>query len=108
MFVENTLLKTACHFLLLLVGIDTLTYRKDYNRFPILVGHEDSFLAPLLRSEAPPMMHMASVAFWNLCSLMTDKYRGYIVVLSMSKSVEPNEETKEMISGFQQGILCKN
>ena len=23
------------------------------------------------------------------------------------KSVEPNEEQKEMISGFQQGILCK-
>ena len=26
---ENTLLKTACHFLLLLVGFDALTY-KDY------------------------------------------------------------------------------
>ena len=25
---ENTLLKTTCHFLLLLVGFDTLTYRK--------------------------------------------------------------------------------
>ena len=36
---ENTLLKTAYHFLLLLVGFDTLTYRKDYNRSPILVGH---------------------------------------------------------------------
>ena len=28
---ENTLLKTACHFLFLLVGFDTLTYRKDYD-----------------------------------------------------------------------------
>ena len=28
-FAENTLLKTAYHFLLLLVGFDTLTYRKD-------------------------------------------------------------------------------
>ena len=36
---ENTLLKTAYHFLLLLVGFDTLTYRKDYDRPPILVGH---------------------------------------------------------------------
>ena len=36
---ENTLLKTACHFLPLLVGFDTLTYRKDYDRSPILVGH---------------------------------------------------------------------
>ena len=32
---------------------DTLTYRKDYDRFPILVGHQDSFLAPLPGSEAP-------------------------------------------------------
>ena len=36
---ENTLLKTAFHFLLLLVGFDTLTYRKDYDRSPTLVGH---------------------------------------------------------------------
>src|SRR3989337_3061998 len=28
---ENTLLKTTCHFRLLLVGSDTLTYRKDYD-----------------------------------------------------------------------------
>ena len=40
--------------------------------------------------------------------LMTHKYRGSIVVLSISKSVEPNEEQKEMISCFQQGILCKH
>ena len=37
---ENTLLKTACHFLLLLVGFDTLNYRKDYDISPILVGHK--------------------------------------------------------------------
>ena len=37
---EKTLLKTAYHFLLLLVGFDTLTYRKDYDRSPILVGHQ--------------------------------------------------------------------
>ena len=28
---ENTLPKTTCHFLLLLVGFNTLTYRKDYD-----------------------------------------------------------------------------
>ena len=50
---ENTLLKTAYHFLLLLVGFDTLTYRKGYDRSPTLVGHQDSFLAPLPGSEAP-------------------------------------------------------
>ena len=37
--VDITLLKTACHFLLLLVGFDTLTYRKDYDRSAILVSH---------------------------------------------------------------------
>ena len=50
---ENTLLETAYHFLLLLIGFDTLTYRKDYDRSPILVGHQDSFLAPLPGSVAP-------------------------------------------------------
>src|SRR3989337_1616267 len=50
---DNTLLKTACHFLLLLVGFNTLTYRKDYDRSPILVGYQDSFLTPLPGSEEP-------------------------------------------------------
>ena len=53
MLAENTLLKTACHFLRLLIGFDTLTYRKGYDRSPTLVGHQDSFLAPLPGSEAP-------------------------------------------------------
>src|SRR3954465_13696681 len=39
---EKTLLKTAYHFLLLLVGFDTFTYQKDYDKIPILVGHQDS------------------------------------------------------------------
>ena len=50
---EKTLLKTAYHFLLLLVGFDTLTYRKDYDRSPILVGNQDSFLGPFPGNEAP-------------------------------------------------------
>ena len=47
---ENTLLKTAYHFLLLLVGFDTLTYQKE---LPILVGHQGYFLVPLPGSEVP-------------------------------------------------------
>ena len=50
---ENTLLKTVCHFVLLLVGFHTLTYQKDYDRSPKLVGHLDAFLALLPGSEAP-------------------------------------------------------
>ena len=37
---SETLLKSTCQHLLLLVGFDTLTYRKDYDRPPILVGHQ--------------------------------------------------------------------
>ena len=40
-------------------------------------------------------------------SLMTHKYMGSIVAFLISKSVEPNEEQKEMTSGFQQGNVCK-
>ena len=40
---ENTLLKTAYHFFLLLVGFDTLTYQKDYDRSPTLVGHHSPY-----------------------------------------------------------------
>ena len=36
---DITLLKTTYHFLLLLIGFDTLTYRKDYDRSPTLMGH---------------------------------------------------------------------
>src|SRR4051812_29282503 len=42
---ENTLLKTTYHFLLLLIRFNTLTYRKDYDKSPILVGHQHR-LAP--------------------------------------------------------------
>ena len=38
--------------------------------------------------------------------LMTHKYRGSIVVLSISKSVEPNEEQKVLTSRFQQGFTA--
>ena len=39
--------------------------------------------------------------------MMSHKYMGSIVDFSISNSVEPNEEQKEMTSGFQQGNVCK-
>jgi hypothetical protein len=36
---SESLIKTACRHLLLLVGFDTLIYRKYYDTPPILVGH---------------------------------------------------------------------
>jgi hypothetical protein len=35
---------------------------------------------------------LSSAAIFTIVSLMTHKYRGCIVVLSINKSVEPNEE----------------
>jgi hypothetical protein len=46
-----SLIKTACQHFLLLVGFDTLIYRKYYDTPPILVGHQDYLLAPLPGSE---------------------------------------------------------
>jgi hypothetical protein len=37
-------------------------------------------------------------------ALMTHKYRGCIVVLSINKSIQPNEEQKVLTSGFDQGF----
>jgi hypothetical protein len=37
-------------------------------------------------------------------SVMTHKYRGCIIVLSINKSVEPNEEQKVLTGGFDQGF----
>jgi hypothetical protein len=49
---SKSLIKTTSQHLLLLVGFDTLIYRKYYNTPPILVGHQDYFLALLPGSEA--------------------------------------------------------
>jgi ABC-type dipeptide/oligopeptide/nickel transport system permease component len=37
---SESLIKTTCQHLLVLVGFDTLIYRKYYNTPPILVGHQ--------------------------------------------------------------------
>jgi hypothetical protein len=37
-------------------------------------------------------------------NMMTHKYRGCIIVLSINKIVEPNEEQKVLTSGFDQGF----
>jgi hypothetical protein len=49
---SESLIKTTSQHLLLLVGFDTLIYQKYYDTPPILVGHQDYFLASLPGSEA--------------------------------------------------------
>jgi hypothetical protein len=36
--------------------------------------------------------------------LMTHKYRGCIIVFSISKNVDPNEEQKVLASSFDEGF----
>jgi hypothetical protein len=43
---SKTLIKTTCQHLLLLVGFDTLIYRKYYDTPPILVGHHMPWFVP--------------------------------------------------------------
>jgi hypothetical protein len=47
---SESLIKTACQHLLLLVGFDTLIYRKYYDTPPILVGHHGSRLSASYRN----------------------------------------------------------
>jgi hypothetical protein len=49
---SESLIKTTCQHFMLLIGFDTLIYRKYYDTPPILVDHQDYFLAPSPGSEA--------------------------------------------------------
>src|SRR3954462_13768125 len=42
-FAVLSLSKVTCQHLLLLIGFNTLTYRKQYDRSPRLVGHQETF-----------------------------------------------------------------
>src|SRR6266496_1749521 len=46
---DITLLKTTCHFLLLLVGFDTLTYRKELQLIPYTCGSSRLFSRAVAR-----------------------------------------------------------
>src|SRR6266536_2354979 len=51
---DITLLKTACHFLLLLVGFNTLTYQKELQLIPYTCGSSDT---PLISSVPSFQLH---------------------------------------------------
>ena len=63
----ESFIETACQHLLLLVGFDTLIYRKYYDTPPILVGHQDYFLAPLPGSEALLVSGIGKENFYCTC-----------------------------------------
>ena len=64
---SETLLKSTCQHLLLLVGFDTLIYRKYCDRSPILVGHQRYFLAPLPGSVALLVSGTGKELFYCKC-----------------------------------------
>ena len=64
---SETLLKSIYQHLLLLVGFDTLTYRKGYDRSPTHVGHQDYFLAPLPGSVALLVRGIGKETFYCKC-----------------------------------------
>ena len=61
-------------------------------------AHPLCFIDEVMEHEFPEGFKPINIESYD--GMMTHKYRGYIIVLSISKSVEPNEEQKEMISGF--------
>ena len=67
---SESMIKTACQHLLLLVGFDTLIYRKYYDTPPILVGHQDYFLAPLPGSEALLVSGIGKGNFYCKCCFL--------------------------------------
>jgi hypothetical protein len=63
---SESLIKTTCQHLMLLVGFDTLIYRKYYDTPPILVGHQTP---PLLSPQSPlvdPLHHLEAMAVFEL------------------------------------------
>jgi len=80
---------------------DDATQRKKWCKYKTYWARNDHCAAVYWETAIAPPTVIAG-------ELMTHKCRGFIVAFLISKSVEPNEEQKEMISGFQQGILCKH
>ena len=70
---DSTLLKTTCHFLLLLVGLDTLTYWKELQFIPNTCG------SSLVRSSCSPLVYFESVRSGPLVLLY------YMLKLSSAK-----------------------
>ena len=64
---SETLLESTSQHLLLLVGFDTLIYRKYCDRPPILVGHQDYFLTPLPGSKVLLVSRIGKEHFYYKC-----------------------------------------
>ena len=69
---DITLLKTTCHFLLLLVEFDTLTYRKELQLMPYTCGSSRLFYGAVAGEwSAFGKETFIYIVCWNLLSLVT-------------------------------------
>ena len=83
---SKSLIETAHHYLLLLVGFDTLIYRKYYDTPPILVGHQEYFLAPLPGSEALLKSGIGKGNFYCKCCFIS-LWRSLLLILCLDLSL---------------------
>jgi hypothetical protein len=68
---SETLIKTTSQHLLLLVGFDTLIYRKYYDTPPILVGHHPSVSKVVQQTT---LLDRSSTNGTKICSSPLEKY----------------------------------
>ena len=86
---DITLLKTTCHFLLLLVGFDTLTYRKGLQLTPYTCGSSRQFSGVVVRE-------WSTLSKWQLVR------KHYYYVL---KFIVTCYYGKQSFEGFVRGIF---
>ena len=107
---SESLIETTCQHLLLLVGFDTLIYRKYYDTPPILVGHQDYFLAPLPGSEALLVSGIGKGSFYCKCCfyfcllfyfIMERLSIDYLFKKSTTTAIEIDEAPDEEVTPYK-------
>ena len=89
---DITLLKTTCHFLLLVVGFDTLTYRKELQLIPYTCGSSSLFSGTVARE-------WSDFGKWNLVRKHLYSVLKFIVTCYYGK---------QYFEGFVQGVFTSN
>ena len=89
---DITLLKTTCYFLLLLVGFDTLTYRKELQLIPYTCGSSRLFSGAIV-------VEGSAFGMWNLVRKHLYSVLNFFVICYYGK---------QSFEGFVRGIFTSN
>ena len=78
----------------------------DYQIHDLVLEHNHALQLPGTRHLMQSQRKISTLQAFEIdtADVMTHKYRGCIAVLSINKSVEPNEEQKVLTSSFNQGF----